>query len=56
MKFMSIGARIGVLAIAVMLTGCNERPPSYQGWIEANPIFVGPDEELAASRALCARG
>jgi HlyD family secretion protein len=32
------------LAIAVMMSGCNDHDPSYQGWIEANLIFVGPDE------------
>ena len=33
-----------VLAIVLMLAGCNDGEPSYQGWIEANQIFVGPDE------------
>jgi HlyD family secretion protein len=33
-----------LLAMAA-LGGCkNAAPPSYQGWIEANLIFVGPDE------------
>jgi HlyD family secretion protein len=32
------------LAIAALLSGCNEREPSYQGWMEANLVFVGPDE------------
>jgi HlyD family secretion protein len=41
-KLLSVG--VCLLAIAVMLTGCNDRDPSYQGWIEANLIFVGPDE------------
>src|SRR5262249_45564240 len=32
------------LAMAA-LAGCkNGAPPSYQGWVEANLIFVGPDE------------
>jgi HlyD family secretion protein len=44
MNTKSIWARAGALAIAAILAGCNERPPSYQGWIEANLIFVGPDE------------
>jgi HlyD family secretion protein len=43
-KPMSVGLRLGVLAIAVALAGCNEREPTYQGWIEANLIFVGPDD------------
>jgi HlyD family secretion protein len=30
--------------MAIALAGCNERAPSYQGWIEADLIFVGPDE------------
>jgi HlyD family secretion protein len=32
-------------ALALCLTGCNgNRPPLFQGWIEAELIFVGPDE------------
>ena len=40
-----------VLAVAVMLVaafvlgGCdNNKEPTFQGWIEADMIFVGPDE------------
>jgi HlyD family secretion protein len=34
-----------VLVAALALAGCNNgKPPSYQGWVEANLIFVGPDE------------
>jgi HlyD family secretion protein len=34
-----------VLAMAAMLGGCNEkRDPGYQGWVEADMIFVSPDE------------
>jgi HlyD family secretion protein len=40
----SVGLRIFCLAIAVALVGCNDREVSYQGWIEANLIFVGPDD------------
>jgi HlyD family secretion protein len=30
---------------ALALAGCNDgKPPSYQGWIEAELIFVSPDE------------
>jgi HlyD family secretion protein len=38
--------RIGaVLALAAVLAGCNERrDPGYQGWVEADMIFVSPDE------------
>jgi HlyD family secretion protein len=33
------------LAFAAMLAGCNEsRNPGYQGWVEADMIFVSPDE------------
>jgi HlyD family secretion protein len=33
------------LVAALALAGCdNGKPPAYQGWIEANLIFVGPDE------------
>jgi HlyD family secretion protein len=28
----------------LVLAGCDDKPPTYQGWIEANLIFVGPDE------------
>ena len=34
-----------VLALAVGLAGCNEkRDPGFQGWVEADMIFVSPDE------------
>src|ERR1043165_2153479 len=33
------------LALAVTLAGCNEkRDPGFQGWVEADMIFVSPDE------------
>jgi HlyD family secretion protein len=34
------------LAAALLLVGCDDanKPPTFQGWIEANLIFVGPDE------------
>jgi HlyD family secretion protein len=33
------------LALAVALAGCNEhRDPGFQGWVEADMIFVSPDE------------
>jgi HlyD family secretion protein len=39
-------ARIAIaFAAAVLLAGCdNGKPPTYQGWVEADLIFVGPDE------------
>src|SRR5215468_317640 len=34
-----------VIALAIGLAGCNERhDPGYQGWVEADMIFVSPDE------------
>ena len=33
---------VGLLALS--LAGCDKGEPTYQGWIEANLIFVGPDE------------
>jgi HlyD family secretion protein len=36
---------LGALALAVALAGCNEtKNPGYQGWVEADMIFVSPDE------------
>src|SRR5262249_5827686 len=33
------------LAAALVLAGCDKgKPPMYQGWIEADLIFVAPDE------------
>jgi HlyD family secretion protein len=32
------------ITAALALAGCDDKPPTYQGWIEANLIFVGPDE------------
>jgi HlyD family secretion protein len=33
------------LALAVFVTGCGRKPPpGYQGWVEADMIFVSPDE------------
>jgi len=43
-----ISRRFTIAAALLALTalaGCNNSaPPSYQGWVEANLIFVGPDE------------
>src|SRR5215467_14011154 len=34
-----------VLALAIGLAGCNDkRDPGFQGWVEADMIFVSPDE------------
>jgi HlyD family secretion protein len=36
---------LGMLTLIATLTGCNERrDPGYQGWVEADMIFVSPDE------------
>ena len=39
---------LGILAataLATLLAGCNEkRDPGFQGWVEADTIFVSPDE------------
>jgi HlyD family secretion protein len=36
---------LSALALLAMLTGCNEtKNPGYQGWVEADMIFVSPDE------------
>jgi HlyD family secretion protein len=33
------------MALALVLAGCNEkRDPGFQGWVEADMIFVSPDE------------
>jgi HlyD family secretion protein len=33
------------MALAALLAGCNEkRDPGFQGWVEADMIFVSPDE------------
>lgn len=34
-----------ILALMLVLAGCNQRrDPGYQGWVEADMIFVSPDE------------
>ena len=36
---------VTALALAAALAGCNERKdPGFQGWVEADMIFVSPDE------------
>jgi HlyD family secretion protein len=38
-------AVIAAIGAAIMLAACNEaKEPVFQGWIEAEMIFVGPDE------------
>ena len=39
------------LALALSLAGCNEkRDPGFQGWVEADMIFVSPDESGRVTR------
>ena len=36
---------LAALALALALAGCNDkRDPGFQGWVEADMIFVSPDE------------
>ena len=36
---------LAMLAALVVLAGCDSgRMPTFQGWVEAELIFVGPDE------------
>jgi HlyD family secretion protein len=40
-----ISRSLAALALTALLGGCNEaRNPGYQGWVEADMIFVSPDE------------
>ena len=40
-----------VAALATTLAGCNEqRDPGFQGWVEADMIFVSPDESGRVTR------
>lgn len=40
----SVARRIAPFFALFALAACNDKPPVYQGWIEANLIFVAPDE------------
>jgi HlyD family secretion protein len=44
MMLRSIALRAAVLSSALLLAACNNHDDSWQGWIEANLIFVAPDE------------
>ncbi|WP_438278217.1 HlyD family secretion protein [Nitrobacter sp.] len=40
-----------VLALTVLVAGCGPKsPPGYQGWVEADMIFVSPDESGRVTR------
>jgi HlyD family secretion protein len=45
---MTRASRFASLAFAVLaalaLAGCDDKPKPFQGWVEADLIFVGPDE------------
>jgi HlyD family secretion protein len=42
---------VGALALAAVLAGCNDkRDPGFQGWVEADMIFVSPDESGRVTR------
>jgi HlyD family secretion protein len=42
---MSVARTIAAIAVAATLAACTEQGPSgYQGWVEADLIFVSPDE------------
>jgi HlyD family secretion protein len=43
--FLRASTILTALALATVLAGCNERKdPGFQGWVEADMIFVSPDE------------
>ncbi len=45
------------LALAAVLAGCNDRrDPGFQGWVEADMIFVSPDESGRVTRLLVREG
>ena len=47
---------IVVLAFTAALAGCNERKdPGFQGWVEADMIFVSPDETAVLQNSTCAK-
>jgi HlyD family secretion protein len=42
---------VAMVGLAGMLAGCNQsRDPGYQGWVEADMIFVSPDESGRVTR------
>jgi HlyD family secretion protein len=45
MKTMRYLAALGVAGALLLLAGCNNDNLTVQGWIEADLIFVGPDEQ-----------
>ena len=50
-SFSAIRRTLVGIALAAALVGCNEaRNPGYQGWVEADMIFVSPDEAGRVTR------
>ena len=46
-----------MLVLAVTLAGCNDkRDPGFQGWVEADMIFVSPDESGRVTKLLVREG
>jgi HlyD family secretion protein len=54
----SLTARVFAgLALALVLAGCNDkRDPGFQGWVEADMIFVSPDESGRVTKLLVREG
>ena len=48
---------LAALALAATLAGCNDRrDPGFQGWVEADMIFVSPDESGRVTKLLVREG
>lgn len=48
---------LAALALAATLAGCNDkRDPGFQGWVEADMIFVSPDESGRVTRLAVREG
>jgi HlyD family secretion protein len=43
-RFARVATLILLALLALPLAACNDKPPPFQGWVEANLIFVGADE------------
>jgi len=44
MRFLGSVARFAALLVSLALAACNGAGDTFQGWIEADIVFVGPDE------------
>lgn len=48
---------LAALTLAATLAGCNDgRDPGFQGWVEADMIFVSPDESGRVTKLLVREG